>query len=652
MKKKASFLAIFSALLSFAYLPRLGTPVPLQEVPNPDHMIVATIGEPDTVDPTWAYYTASSELIFNVYETLVFYDRESVDEFIPMLTTDWHTSEDGLTYTFKIRQGVKFHNGEILTAEDVEYSFERTMVQDIRGGLGWMLYETLLGCWEANLSDPEWDAKIDNAVQRNTTHVWFNLVKPYAPFLQILCQSWSSIVNKKFCVEHGDWPGTWDNWQDYHDPDVSPLDSPEPAMCGTGPYKFDYWTKGWEWSVTKFNNYWGGWPAPDSQGYVSRATVRWISDWPPRYDGFMAGDYDMILVPREYIEEVEGQPGIRCVKDLPVLHCNTIFFTFDINTTSPYMGVPGGLPLGTFNETGIPPDFFSDINIRKAFAYSFNWTQYIEEVYYGEAIQPATPVIEGLPYRNSTQEKYSLDLSEAETCFKKAWDGQVWEEGFTMTLVYHIGALPRFTWIDILRQNVESLNPKFHVNMEGIHWTQLLTHLVHSELPMFLLGWLAYYPDPHNFVMPFMHSEGDFAYFQRYSSPTVDALIKEGLKTMNTTRRKEIYYELQSIYHNECPSVPTVQVLKRHWERDWVQGWYYNPAYPGNYFYHLWKQSILYGDLNNDGIVDIYDVVAIALAFGSRPEDPSWNPLADLVQDGVIDIFDVVSIARNFGKTA
>ena len=60
----------------------------------------------------------------------------------------------------------------------------------------------------------------------------------------------------------------------------------------------------------------------------------------------------------------------------------------------------------------------------------------------------------------------------------------------------------------------------------------------------------------------------------------------------------------------------------------------------------------LAGDLNNDGIVDIYDVVMVANAFGSKPGDPNWNPVADLVQDGTIDIFDVVVVAKNFGKTA
>jgi len=578
-------------------------------------IIMATIGEPYTVDPAWAYDATSCELVFNVYEPLVSYAVNRsfppalagrVDQLVPCLATNWTISQDGKTYTFEIREGVKFHNNETLTTEDVEYSFERAMVHDASGSPVWMLYEALLGCWHANLSDPHWHLKIENAVEHNATHVWFNLKAPYAPFIQILCQSWSSIVNKKFCVEHGDWPanetaGKWfwsgGNWTQYHKPTASPLDTGGDWMCGTGPYKLDYWTHGVEYSIVKFDDYWQGWPAPDCDGYVRRVIVKKIPEWITRREMLLNGTADVVYVPRQYIEDVECQPGIRCVKDLPVLSCSAFFFTFNISTTNalgwpnPWMGVPGGLPPGTINETGIPPDFFNDTYVRKGFAYSFNWTKYIEEVYQGEATQPATPVIEGLPYRNPAQEKYYLNLTEAEDCFKRAWDGQVWEKGFTMTLVYPESSVPRFHWIDILKENVESLNPKFHINKQGMGRYYILENLVHSALPMFHLGFLGDYPDPHNFIYDFMHSNGAFSHYQRYSNETVDTLIQEGLETQNTTRRREIYYELQNIYHKECSSVPTAQPLGRHWQRTWIRGWYYNPAYPGNYFYHLWKEG-------------------------------------------------------------
>jgi len=187
--------------------------------------------------------------------------------------------------------------------------------------------------------------------------------------------------------------------------------------------------------------------------------------------------------------------------------------------------------------------------------------------------------------------------------------------------------------------------------MKEVDWPTLYTHLVHGEIPIFNLGWLVDYPDPHNLVMQFMHSKGWFTPWQRYSDPTVDELIEEGLRTVNKTRRREIYYELQSMYHDECPSVPLAQALGRHWERDWVQGWYYNPAYPGNYFYPLWKQSVLYGDINNDGTVNIEDIAIIAKAFASYPGHPRWNRMADVDKNYIINIIDIARVAKEFGKT-
>jgi len=103
-------------------------------IKNPDTMIVATIGEPETLDPAWAYDTASGEVIFNIYDTLIFFDREHLDKFVPMIAEEVPSVENGLvkdnglTIIFPIRKGIKTHAGGEITPEDVEYSFERAMI--------------------------------------------------------------------------------------------------------------------------------------------------------------------------------------------------------------------------------------------------------------------------------------------------------------------------------------------------------------------------------------------------------------------------------------------------------------------------------------------------------------------------------------------
>src|SRR5690349_13498793 len=112
---------------------------------DPTTYIEVTIGEPETLDPVLAYETAGGEIIQNVYETLVFYDGEATDKFVPQLAESWETSEDGTVYTFKIREGVKFHDGADMTPSDVAYSFQRGLLYGGHSGPQWLLAEPFFG---------------------------------------------------------------------------------------------------------------------------------------------------------------------------------------------------------------------------------------------------------------------------------------------------------------------------------------------------------------------------------------------------------------------------------------------------------------------------------------------------------------------------
>ena len=90
-----------------------------------------------------------------------------------------------------------------------------------------------------------------------------------------------------------------------------------------------------------------------------------------------------------------------------------------------------------------------------------------------------------------------------------------------------------------------------------------------------------------------MHSHGTFAEWQSYSNSRVDALIELGIATVVPEERKDAYYEVQAIYYEDVPSVGLYQPLGRRYERDWVQGWYFNPCIPNwqatSYAYPIWK---------------------------------------------------------------
>jgi len=492
---------------------------------NPDTFIEASIGEPETLDPAWAYDTASGEIIFNIYDTLIFFDREHVDKFVPMISEKVPSVENGLvkdnglTIIFPIRKGIKTHAGGEITPEDVEYSFERAMIQERDGGPVWMLLEPLLGVPSlselGNLSVPA-DAEkigkmIDDAVEVKGNNVIFHLAKPFptTTFLQIWSQTWASIIDKECAIKHGAWPGTKDNWVEvfkkYHNPETPEL---QEVDCGSGPFMLEKWEHGKQVSMVRFDDYFQG-PAK-----LKRAIVKKVDEWSTRKLMFLKGDADVVWVPRMHIKELEGAEGIRVVKDLPTLANTAIFFTFKIDPKSPYIGS------GKLDGKGIPPNFFSDINARLAFAYSLDYEKLIKDALLGEGKHVPGPIVEGLPFFNPDQKVYKYDPEKAKEYFKKAWGGQVWEKGFYIEVLYNTGNVQRKTVAEMLKENIESLNPKFKVHVRAVEWPIYLKAMVKKQLPVFIIGWLADYPDPHNFVHPYMHSKGTFAAWQGYVTPT------------------------------------------------------------------------------------------------------------------------------------
>ena len=540
------------------------------EIKNPNTFISADIGGVDSLDPAYGYDTASGEQTQTIYDPLIFYDGVSTTEFVPMLATEWTISEDGKTYRFKIREGVKFHNGNDLTPEDVEYSFERGMVQDYGAGPQWMFFEPLLGIQTSRTDDgliPLED--ITKAVEVDGQWVQFNLVAPYEPFMQILCGPWGSIVDKEWCIENGDWEGTQASYEALNDPPAggSPLQS---IANGTGPFMLERWDAGVEISLVRNDNYWRG-PA-NFERFIKKV----VDEWTTRKLMLEAGDADWVFVPRAYYSELEGVEGLTVYKDLPMMVVDGFFFQFAISPESTFVGS------GQLDGKGIPLDFFSDIDVRQGFAYAFDWETFINDALQGEGQQMASPVIEGLPYRNPDQEMYSLDLAKAEEHLRKAWDGQVWEKGFTFTVAYNAGNERRKTACEILQANLFTINPDFKVNIQVQQWPTLLRGMYMGLLPMFVIGWLPDYPDPHNFVFPFMHSNGTFSGWQNYHNPEVDALIEQGIAAVTSAERQAIYYQLQELYIEDVPSFILAQLVGRRYFHDWVQGYIFNPIDPAD----------------------------------------------------------------------
>jgi len=565
MKRTAGI--IIMILVSLSALPFSGCSDDTPDIKNPDTFVMAEAADIISLDPAYAYDAISAGEILNIYETLIKFDGNSTSEFIPCLATEWSTSGEGKIYRFKIREGVTFHNGNLLTPEDVEYSFERGMVQDYAIGPQWMLFEPLFGLGtytsrtDGGLIPLD---EIESKVEVDGQWVQFNLAAPYEPFLQILASSWASIVDMDWCIQNGDWNGTEESYEALNNPmpGGSPVNS---IACGTGPFVLESWQPGTEIRLVRNDNYWG--PPASFQNVVTIV----IPEWGPRLRMLESGDVDCASVPAEAIQDVREMPGILVYENVPTLYNQALFFQFDIDPISRFTGS------SQLDGNGIPTDFFSDIDVRKGFAYAFDWDTYIHEAMMGYGEQASSPIVKGIPYYRPDWPGYELDLAKAEEHLRAARDGLVWEKGFEMTLVYASGDITGKTACEILQNNLFALNPLFKINIQLMQWPAMLNEMQLGRLPMYFSGWTADYADPHNFVFPYMHSQGTFAQAQRYSNEVVDDLIERAISSSNHTERQMLYDQIAGLYYEEVPSVMVCQQLGAYFFRDWIQGFVYNP---------------------------------------------------------------------------
>lgn len=559
-------------------------------VQNPDTFIYAIVGDADSLDPAWQYDAVSFSVVIQPYEPLIFYQGSSLDRFDPILAREVPSpqngliSKDGRVYTFPIRKNVKFHDGSPLTPEDVKYSLMRFMLQDRAGGPSSLLLEPFLGISgtrdeEGRIIESVYK-DLDQAIEADGEKVRLHLKTPFAPILSILA-GWGSIVSKKWAAQHGDWDGTEAAWKKYNNPRKESSWFFE-HMNGTGPFLFERWDKeNKKIYLSRNENYWR------KKARLKNLIFQTVDEFSTRKLLLQGGGADAIFLERQYQPQVQTIPGVALQDDLPMLEItNAFIFNFKINPVgNPNVGS------GKLDGRGIPPDFFSDPDLRKAFAYAFDYEGYIRDGYRGKGTQAKGPIPKGVPGYNPNQGVYKRDQAKAVEYFKKAHGGKVWEKGFRLTLSFMQGRADRQLACQILKKNVEDLNSKFQIDVRPIQWSTYLAHFQQGKLPLVNGRWGLDYPDSHNCAFPFLHSQGHYPAVQKYSNPKADALIEKAVRELDPKKRRALYFELQKIAHEDVPQIYTVDAANLRAHRKWVKGWYYHPIFPHGYFYQVYKEE-------------------------------------------------------------
>lgn len=197
--------------------------------------VLAYSAEPLHIDPHQASLAGESSVVANVYDSLFEYEG-----FPPKrhnrLAEDFKVSKDGTTYDFKIRKGVKFHDGTPLTAEDVRYSLERVLTMQ---GAPYSVWQGIL--------EP------DMVTAPNDTTLRIKMPRPYVPLPDTL--AWLYVVNKKLVSQHADGKDLGAGWLDLND-------------AGSGAFKLTDYQKGTRLTFERFPGYWRGWGDAYLNGWV------------------------------------------------------------------------------------------------------------------------------------------------------------------------------------------------------------------------------------------------------------------------------------------------------------------------------------------------------------------------------------------------
>ncbi len=512
-------------------------------VSNPDVFIHAADDEPTTLDPAQVEPGEGGEtVILQVYERLLEIDVEGPDP-VPSLATEVPSvengliSEDGLTYTFPIREGVIFHDGSPLTADDVLFSWERVMTMDLPDGAASVLLDVV-------------DSM--QVVDEFTFEV--TLLEPNAAFLNAVVPAMvSSIVSQEYVETNGGVVAG------------EPNEAMSGTPVGTGPYAFVAWNRNENLQFEVFPGYWGT-PA----NLDLRIEIGATPDI--RVLGLRAGDFDTIEADPSFIGDVEGAEGVTVFAEGLTVEPIHIAFNMRFN--------PDDLP----ESDNIPAGFFNDPRIRQAFNHVFDYEAFVNGALggFGDYNPHYIPI--GIFGYDPNAPRFSQqDLARAEELFREAG---VWDTGFSISVVTEEANLFEIAAL-VLKDSIDQLNnPNFEITVAAV--AEAVFDDAHASDPVPYAMWVKNadpFADPHAYVDSYTHPDGEWGqihgFRDAYANPDqVADLIDRAKVELDPDARAALYSELQAVLFEDPMWIIAAQegVVAAH--RDWVQGFVSNPLWP------------------------------------------------------------------------
>ena len=509
---------------------------------NPGVLVHAADDEPTTLDPAQVEPGEGGEtVILQVYERLLEFGP-SGPELVPALATEVPTVEnggisaDGLTYAFHIREGVKFHDGTELTADDVKFSWDRVMTMDLPESNADILIDSIA---ETRVVDP------------STFEV--KLKERSASFLNgVVVAMAASVVSQDAVEANGGVTAG------------QPNEFMATNMVGTGPYKLNTWNRAENLTLDIFDEYWGDKAKLDVRIEIgSEPDVRVL--------GLRAGEFDIIETDASFVADIEGAEGVTLYSEGLLLE--PIHIAFNLNIPE------GALP----PEDTIPADFFHDPRIRQAFNYAFDYQAFLNGPLSGFGDFNPHYVPQGIFGHDPKAPVYSQqDAAKAEQLFRETG---YWDKGFAVSVITEEANLFADAAL-VLKDSLERLNPKFKVNVLAV--AESVFDEAHAQNPIEYAMWVKNSDpaaDPHSYMFPYQHPEGEWGEVHGFAkgykdSAKIAELIDSAAVELDPEKRAATYSELQRLLYDDPMWIIAAQEGVTMAHRDWVKGFVMNPLWP------------------------------------------------------------------------
>ncbi|NOU57734.1 ABC transporter substrate-binding protein [Brevibacillus borstelensis] len=466
---------------------------------EPKQLIIGRGADTKSLDPIRETDGETFRVTENIYETLVSYEDTNTTV-IPGLAESWEISEDGLTYTFKLRQGVKFHDGTDFNAEAVKFNFDRWMDKSNKyhNPEGFPYYNDMFGGYKG---DPDHVIKEIKVVDAHT--IQFVLNRTQAPFLANLGMSPFAIASPK-AIEGGKL-------------------GDEPV--GTGPFKFAGWKRNDIITLEKNPDYWNkGYPKLD------KVIFKVIPENTARLTALTSGEIDLMdgLNP-------DDAEAVKENKDLQLL-------------LRPSMNV-GYL---AFNTEKKP---FDNPKVRQAISHAINKPEMVKAFYSGlgePATNPMPPSLWG--YNDQIKDReYNLDQA------KKLLAEAGYPNGFKVQFMAMPVPRPYIPDGKKMAEAIQQDLKKIGIETEIVtmEWATYLEKTRLGEYEMCLLGWNGDNGDPDNFLYTLLDKNTiNGNNIPRYSNEEVHQLLLKAQSTSDQKERETLYKKAQELIFNDAPLVP------------------------------------------------------------------------------------------------